>query len=72
MKEIEICKNENIKGQFLNKMFKFTIDYGIKEVIKSIIMPKLIDILLNWFKNILNEKLLPPLLNKFDENFETL
>ncbi len=72
MKEIEICKNENIKGQFLNKMFKFSIDYGIKEVIKSIIMPKLIEILLNWFKNILNEKLLPPLLDKFDENFETI
>ena len=35
-------------------------------------MPKLIDILLNQFKNILNEKLLPPLLDKFDEIFENL
>ena len=33
-------------------------------------MPQLIDILLNWFKNILNEKLLPPLLDKFDENLK--
>ena len=72
MKEIEICKKENIKGEFLNKMFKFSANYGIKEVIKSILMPKLIDILLNWFKNILNEKLLPPLLDKFDEKFENL
>ena len=53
-------------------MFKFSANYGIKEVIKSILMPKLIDILLNWFKNILNEKLLPPLLDKFDEKFENL
>ena len=72
MKEIEICKKENIKGEFLTKMFKFSANYGIKEVIKSILMPKLIDILLNWFKNILNEKLLPQLLDKFDEKFENL
>ena len=77
--EKEKKKNENAKSiincnfeNFMKKTCKFGIEYGFVESVKSIVIPKLIDILLNWFKKILKEKLLPQLLNRFDECFEKL
>ena len=65
-------RKEKGTNKFMNGICKFTLQYGFKEGFKIVIIPKFIDAVSDWFKNILNEKLLPLLLNKFDIYFEKL
>ena len=51
---------------------KYTLQFGVKEGFKIIIIPRFIDALSDWFKNILNTKLLPLLLERFNQCFELL
>ena len=62
--------NEEKLDLLLKGTCKFSLEFGIKEGAKSVIVPKLITVLSNWFKSILKEKLLPKLLDRFDEYFE--
>ena len=65
-------RNEKDSPNFLNGLCKYSIQFGIKTGIREVIIPKFIDNLSDWFKKILKEKLLPLLLNAFDQYFENL
>jgi hypothetical protein len=65
-------RNEKDCPNFLNGLCKYSVQFGIKIGIREVIIPKFIDNLSDWFKKILNEKLLPLLLNAFDQYFENL
>ena len=65
-------RNEKDCPNFLNGLSKYSVQFGIKIGIREVIIPKFIDNLSDWFKKILNEKLLPLLLNAFDQYFKNL
>ena len=65
-------RNEKDSPNFLNGLCKYSVQFGIKTGIREVIIPKFIDNLSDWFKKILKEKLLPLLLNAFDQYFENL
>ena len=65
-------RNEKDCPNFLNGLSKYSVQFGIKIGIREVIIPKFIDNLSDWFKKILNEKLLPLLLSAFDQYFERL
>ena len=60
-------KNPNL---FFKETKKFFLQFGTKEGINNILIPKLINILSDYFKDKLKTKLLPKLLSRFDDNFE--
>ena len=60
-------KNINI---FAKETIKISIELGIKKGAELIIIPKLVNILNDWFKTLLKEKLLPKLMEKFDDHLE--
>ena len=70
--KIESLMKENKIEVFCKEVCKFGIEYGTKEGINSLVVPKIIEILGNWFKDILKERLLPKLLDRFDKSFEKL
>ena len=65
-------RNEKDCPNFLSGICKYSVQFGIKTGIREVIIPKFIDNLSDWFKKILNEKLLPLLLSAFDQYFERL
>lgn len=66
----ESLLNEKNLDLLLKGTCKFSLEFGIKEGAKSVIVPKLITVLSDWFKSVLKDKLLPKLMNRFDEYFE--
>ena len=62
--------NEKNTRLFFKKAKQFCIKFGTKETINNILIPKLINILSDFFKDKLKTKLLPELLSRFDDNFE--
>ena len=52
---------------FFKESCQFGLELGIKELERSVIIPKIITVLSNWFKEILKNKLLPELMERFDE-----
>ena len=62
--------NEKNSKKFLKATSKFCIKYGTQAGINNIIIPKLINILSDFFKEKLKSKLIPKMLERFDEYFE--
>ena len=71
-KDILTLRKEKEISKVINGLCKFSVEFGVSISVKEVIIPKLIDALLDWFKNILNEKLFPLLLNRFDKYFEKI
>ena len=61
--------DEKNMEKLLKGVCKFGVEYGIKEGTKSVIVPKLINVISDWFKSILKNKLLPKFMARFDEFF---
>ena len=64
-----IISEEKI-NDFAKKSINFAIEFGVKTSTELIFIPKLVNVLNEWFKNLLKEKLLPKLMERFDDHLE--
>ena len=68
-KSITIVNEKNYK-EFFKETSKFCLKFGKQAGINNIFIPKLMEILSDFFKKKLKEKLLPGLFERFDDYFE--